>query len=229
MCNAYEQDEGTLPLSFSETRIKLKMPSDGDERPREAYPRLTGMFLRAIEGADDAATLNELEAVNGRFGLVDQKARTLPPGDHKTPAYNNARSETAHQTWPFKLAYQRRCLVPMTAVIEWFGPKGKRTRVRVWRRDGEPLVIAGLWSYSPDIDTGPLHSYCVLTTEPGGDIAGLHERQPVILESEEWRTWLDPDADPTPLYRRRPAGILAWEPAPLAKKTRVPAAGDLFA
>jgi putative SOS response-associated peptidase YedK len=228
MCNAYEQDQGDLPLSFSEVRIKLKMPDDGDgdERPREAYPRLKGKFLRRAAG--EPAALYDLEEVHGRFGLVDEDAVILPPGDHKTPAYNNARSETVARTWPFKLAYRRRCIVPMDAVIEWFGPKGKRTRARVWRQDGEPLIIAGLWNYSPRLIAGALHSYCVLTTEPGGDIQDLHERQPVILEADEWRTWLDPDADPTPLFRKRPAGLLAWAPAPLTKPPRAPAAGDLF-
>src|SRR5580693_10399823 len=104
MCNAYEQDEVRLPLSFSKTRIKLKMPSDGEERPREAYPRLTGKFLRCVAGSDDPASLYELEEIQARFGLVDQMARTLPPDDHRTPAYNNARSETVHNTWPFKPA-----------------------------------------------------------------------------------------------------------------------------
>jgi len=231
MCNAYEQDQGDLPVSFSEVRIKLKMPDDGDggERPREAYPRLKGKFLR--RAADDSAGLYDLEEVHGRFGLVDEDAVILPHSDSKTPAYNNARSETVARTWPFKLAYRRRCLVPMDAVIEWFGAKdkGKRTRARVWRQDGEPLIVAGLWTYSPRLLTGALHSYCVLTTEPGGDIQGLHERQPVILEADEWRTWLDPDADPTPLFRKRPAGLLAWAPAPVTRPPRTPAEGDLFA
>jgi putative SOS response-associated peptidase YedK len=227
MCNAYEQDQGDLPLSFSDVRIKLKMPDQAEARPREAYPRLIGKFLR--RAAHDPAELYDLEEVFGRFGLVDEDAVTLPPGDSKTPAYNNARSETVARTRPFKLAYRRRCLVPMDAVIEWFGAKGKRTRVRVWRQDGEPLIIAGLWTYSPRLVAGALHSYCVLTTEPGGDIAGLHERQPVILEGDEWRAWLDPDADPTPLYRKRPAGLLAWAPAPLTTPPKAPAEGDLFA
>ena len=147
MCNAYEQDQGDLPLSFSEVRIKLKMPDEGETRPREAYPRMNGKFLRRVTG--DPTALYDLEEVFGRFGLVDENAVTLPPGDAKTPAYNNARSETVATTWPFKPAYRRRCLVPMDAVIEWFGAKGKRTRVRVWRQDGEPLIIAGLWNYSP--------------------------------------------------------------------------------
>jgi len=228
MCNAYEQDEGDLPLSFSEVRIRLKTPNAREVRGPEAYPRLNGKFLRRV--TDEPAGLHELEEVYGRFGLVDQNATTLPPSDSRTPAYNNARSEGVATAFPFKFAYRRRCLVPMKAVIEWFGAKGgKRTRVRVWRRDGEPLIIAGLWNYSPRLIGGALHSYCVLTTEPGGDIEGLHERQPVILEADEWRTWLDPDADPTPLYRKRPTGILAWEPAPVAKAARAPAGGDLFA
>jgi hypothetical protein len=50
MCNAYEQDQGGLPLSFSEFRIKLKMPVEGEARPREAYPRLNGKFLRRVVG-----------------------------------------------------------------------------------------------------------------------------------------------------------------------------------
>jgi putative SOS response-associated peptidase YedK len=51
----------------------------------------------------------------------------------------------------------------------------------------------------------------MLTTQPGPDVKGIHDRQFVVLRPEQWRHWLDlsrPEAD---LLRPLPGGSLDLE------------------
>ena len=87
------------------------------------------------------------------------------------------------------------------------------------------MVLAGLWEWwgGPPAAPGPdgagadvpgLLTASVITTAAGPDMP-IHDRQPVILESEDWARWLDPAAqDPaglSDLFVARP-GVLVRHP-----------------
>jgi putative SOS response-associated peptidase YedK len=52
----------------------------------------------------------------------------------------------------------------------------------------------------------------IMTTTPNAEMAELHDRMPVILEQQDWPTWLgETEGDATMLMRPAPDGLLrAW-------------------
>jgi len=70
------------------------------------------------------------------------------------------------------------------------------------------MAIAGIWrtggGNQPD-------AFAMLTTEPGPDVAPIHNRQVVVLPPEEWRAWLDLSVPEDALLHPLPAGSLSVE------------------
>ena len=66
--------------------------------------------------------------------------------------------------------------------------------------------------FAPGPD-GPADSFTILTCEPGEDIKPIHNRQPVILRSNQWADWLNPRVPSAPLLQPSPPGTLAVEQA----------------
>jgi hypothetical protein len=69
------------------------------------------------------------------------------------------------------------------------------------------FCFAGLWRPMPE---GAGEAFTLLTTEPGPDVAPIHDRQMVVLERTDWLAWrvTRPEAE---LLRPLPAGSLAVE------------------
>ncbi len=116
----------------------------------------------------------------------------------------NCRVETCETAATFKGAYQRRrCIVPASAWYEWTGPanlkEGGKTKHRFARTDGKAIWFAGLWDRCTTPDAGEVTSFTILTGPSEGWLGDYHTRAPVILEPEEWGTWLDPAQDAGPL------------------------------
>jgi len=135
-----------------------------------------------------------------RWGLVPWYAE-----DRKGAArLINARAETVETSPAFRTPFQRhRCIVPADAFYEWRRHRDPATgRVvrsepfAVRRDDGELLALAGLWSSWRDPESAArLYTCTILTTDPNGLVARLHDRMPVILDPGDWDAWL---ADGTP-------------------------------
>jgi len=51
-------------------------------------------------------------------------------------------------------------------------------------------------------------AFTLLTTEPGPDVAPIHDRQMVILERSDWSVWLELTGNEADLLRPLPAGSL---------------------
>ena len=103
------------------------------------------------------------------------------------PLIINARSDTVATKPAFREAVRsRRCIVPASGFYEWSeGPKGERLPWYFTRADGAPMALAGLWQRWQDVDT-----VAIVSTEAGQGMAGLHHREPVILEAADWPLWL---------------------------------------
>ena len=69
------------------------------------------------------------------------------------------------------------------------------------------MGIAGLWSEDKD---GAL-SFTMLTTEPGPDIASIHDRQVCVLKPEQWADWLFLTKPEAELLAPLPEGTLVVE------------------
>lgn len=173
----------------------LNLEANDDVRP--TTPQLTAR----LEG--DAWVLEKM-----RWGLVPFWRNGKPLKDTekgKDDGFKlttfNARVETCHAASTFRDAYaKRRCIVPASAWYEWTGDKGAKTKHRFARGDGQPIWLAGLWDRCSTPDAGDFTSFTILTGPSEGWLSEYHSRAPVILESEDWPTWLDPAADPSLLF-----------------------------
>lgn len=131
----------------------------------------------------------------------------------------NARGETLAIRTMFRTAFRRRrLLVPADGFYEWTAKTGPRHKVPHYftRADGEPLAFAGLWEFWRSPEGEERRSATIITTAPGPDMDGIHDRQPVVLEPDTWDRWLDPSlqdrhelegmlhAGPEGLLRHRP-------------------------
>jgi putative SOS response-associated peptidase YedK len=110
----------------------------------------------------------------------------------------NARAETLTTSPAFRAAARRqRCLVPMDGYYEWMAnpEPGAKTPFYMHRRDGSPILVAGLWSvWRPDEASAPILTCTIVTTDAVGGLAGIHNRMPLMLDEHDWDRWLNPDA-----------------------------------
>jgi len=140
-----------------------------------------------------------------RWGLVPPWAKAGSDGspDTKGPMLINARADKVTTSPAFRTsAKSKRCLIPMDGYYEWrvnsdaaAGKKSRKTPFFMYREDGEPLFMAGLWSvWKPAKDAAPLLSCTIITTDAPGQLAQVHDRMPLVMPERDWDRWLDPDA-----------------------------------
>jgi len=55
-------------------------------------------------------------------------------------------------------------------------------------------------------------AFTILTTEPGPDVASIHNRQVVVLDRTDWLPWLDLTRSEAELLRHYRAGALTVAP-----------------
>lgn len=136
-----------------------------------------------------------------RWGFIPAWYKT--PGDG--PLIINARSDTVATKPAFREAIrQRRCILPASGFYEWSpGPNTTRLPWYITRRDGAPLAFAAIWQRWGEIDT-----VAMLTTEAGADMAGIHDREPVILEAPDWPLWLGEAGRGAALLMKPSTGVL---------------------
>jgi putative SOS response-associated peptidase YedK len=213
MCNRYGYlaPVSRLVDAFSQIRIPLVF-KDGaipNIEPREHIrPTETAPIVRPIDRDRPGAGV---ELVDARWWLI--------PFFHRkavkdwTPMCINARAETLSTAATFKEAFKRRrCLVPATHFFEWTGPKGAKQMWRFTKANAEIFCFPGLWDVAQTTD-GRIESFTIVTTAPGPDCAPYHNRQPVVLEPDQWATWLDLGADPAAILKAGPKGVIAVERA----------------
>ena len=125
-----------------------------------------------------------------RWGLVPHWATDAKVANRAF----NARAETVATSPLFADAFRRkRCLVPVDAFYEWNRTAGARQPYAIGREDGEPLVLAGLWSGWRDPAADAVRrTFTIITTTPNETMARIHDRMPVILADDDWATWIDP-------------------------------------
>lgn len=154
---------------------------------------------RYAEGAPPVRQLRLLT-----WGLVPSWAKDTKVGMRMI----NARAESVLEKASFaKAAATRRCLVPAAGWYEWQksptvkDAKGKPRKQPFFthRADGHPIAMAGLYEFWRDKSVKDnddpdawLTTFTIITTEAEPGLDRIHDRQPLILEPEDWATWLDP-------------------------------------
>jgi putative SOS response-associated peptidase YedK len=167
MCNAYEQQVTEAQYRDAIRAADLATSSKREpELPRADDIRIgdMGPVLRAAG--------NGAELILMRFGW--------PAPRPKAPPVFNFRSDNRH------FDQSRRCVIVLSGFYEFTGRKSPKTKHRFRLKESPVMGIAGLWS---EDDDGAL-SFTMLTTEPGPDIAPIHDRQVCILRPDQWAQWL---------------------------------------
>ena len=171
-------------------------PPDPDGK-FDMWPGYTGVMVRrpsARDAGDDA--VGDLEALRGRFGLLPHWAK-----DEKLARHTfNARSETVHEKPSFRDAWRtgQHCIIPAEAIYEPDWRTGKAVATRIARADGEPMGLAGLWSWWRSPAGESVHSFTMLTINADEHALMRHMHKPgeekrmvVVLPQAAFGDWLD--------------------------------------
>jgi putative SOS response-associated peptidase YedK len=140
------------------------------------------------------------------WGLLRWWQRDLKPS---RPIH--VRAETLVQKrGPLARAFvHRRALAPADALYEWKTAEHDKQPGALVRSDGQPMGFAALWEECRLTNWRLVLSFAIATTVANSDIAGLHDRMPVILEPADWPLWLgEVPGDPASLLHPSPAGTL---------------------
>ena len=103
----------------------------------------------------------------------------------------NARAETLTEKPYFRDAFrQRRCLIPANGYYEWRVEAGRKQPYFIRMKGADLFSFAGLWSSwrGPD---GTVESCVIITTAAKEELVEIHDRMPVIIEPDNYDTWLN--------------------------------------
>jgi putative SOS response-associated peptidase YedK len=173
--------------AFSQTRIPVRWPKAAPNlEPRnDIWPTDTAPVVRQTDERYEFAQL--------RWGF--------PPGRPKAGPVINFRSEG--RKFP-----KGRCLVPASHFYEFTGTKSPKTKWKFTKTGEDWFCFAGLWRPMPE---GQGATFTLLTTDPGPDVAPIHDRQMVILNRDDWAAWLDLTRPEAELLKPLPAGSVEVE------------------
>lgn len=135
------------------------------------------------------------------------------------PGPIHARAETVAKLPMFADAFRRRrAIVPATEYYQRRTIGGSRhasngQQYAIYRRDGQPLAIAGLWETFRRSDGEVVRTYCIITVVATGAIAEIHDRMPLVLNEPDWPVWLgEVLGDPVTLLRPPADDVLVLRP-----------------
>ena len=129
----------------------------------------------------------------------------------------NARSETLTEKATFRGLLESRCIVPASAYFEWRKTEdGKKLKNRISIPGMDVFGMAGLTDGE---------RFTIVTCTPAPTIEHIHNRMPVVLDSDAAKRWIDDCeyADVADLLKPYQGELSYEEETPPS-----PAQGDLF-
>jgi putative SOS response-associated peptidase YedK len=173
MCNRFRGLKEWSDIPRSLAKSLLNFPYNPNVAPTEQVPT----FL-AERGQPPATRL-------ARFGI------SLHAKDgKKRPPLLNARTDSLRRGSFKSMLANRRCVIPAEGFYEWREEGGRKQPYFFSRKDGKPVLFAGIWDFS-DVKGEAIPSFAILTDEPNALVAPYHDRMPVVLDDAE--RWLDLD------------------------------------
>ncbi len=126
-----------------------------------------------------------------RWGFIPSWVKEVKPGKPLI----NARGETVAEKPSFRNAMKRRrCLIPADGFYEWQGDvPGKKQPWFIHRPDDGLFAFAGLWEHWMGADGSEIETGVIITTAPNKTIAKIHDRMPVVINPDDYETWLTGD------------------------------------
>ncbi|MCX7304620.1 MAG: SOS response-associated peptidase [Hyphomicrobiales bacterium] len=146
------------------------------------------LLVIAARGREPGSNLPDRRAILARWGLIPAWARNQAD----MPLNINARSETAAEKASFKAAMRhRRVLIPASGFYEW-RRSGKQSQAYWVRpRNGGVVAFGGLMETWSEPGGSEIDTAAILTTAANGDVAGIHDRMPVVIMPDDFDRWLD--------------------------------------
>lgn len=164
MCGRYYVDDETakeIEKVIRDLDRKLKLERIGDIKPSQRAGVIRG---------------------SGEHLIMDQMSWGFPRFDGKGLLIN-ARAESVLERKTFRESVQhRRCVIPAKGFYEWDKSKEKFVYER---KDASVLFMAGCYNWYEDKER-----FVILTTAANPSVAPVHDRMPLILETEEVKDWV---------------------------------------
>jgi len=170
MCNLYR-----MTRTVDEVARLFDVEADrGANFAEEVYPGYPGLVV--AEGRARAMTWGFPLVLRGKQG------QPLKP----KPVTNAREDKLLTGFWRDSFAH-RRCLIPVSALAEAEGAKGRMTRTWYGLPEAEPFAVAGLWR--PTAEWG--EAYTMVMVDGHAQMAEVHDRMPVILAAESAQVWVE--------------------------------------
>ncbi|RDI43074.1 SOS response-associated peptidase [Falsibacillus pallidus] len=119
---------------------------------------------------------NERKAGYIKWGLVPYWVKDMK----KWKPLINARAESIEEKPSYnKLLEKRRMIILADSFYEWSTIDGSKQPYRIQLKEKRPFAFAALWDRNNEDTT-----CTIITTEANEDMAGIHERMPVILKDD---------------------------------------------
>ena len=125
----------------------------------------------------------------GRWSIVPSWSKELKT---KFPTFN-ARSETVAEKASFKASVvSKRALIPARGYYEWHTEGKVKTPHFIGPSEGH-VAFAGLYSWwRANSESEWMLTATILTMPSVPELAGIHDRNPVMLPRDWWDDWLNP-------------------------------------
>ena len=141
----------------------------------------------------------------------------IPEWSVEGKGFINARAETLESKPSFSGPFRRRrCLILADGFFEWRRAGRSKQAFYFQLTDQSPFAFAGIWDRWGKQSS--VTSCAIITTTANEVLEPIHDRMPVILGPESYRTWLDPSTDVASLRE-----LLA--PFPAARMSSHPVSG----
>ncbi|KAN0142145.1 DUF159 domain containing protein [Lactarius tabidus] len=150
-------------------------------------PRTHAPVIRRAQPAEPALIMHSM-----KWGLVPHWSKAEPPNLNTINARAENLEESSGGMWG-SLKGRKRCVVVAQGYYEWLKKGPQRIPHFTRHKDRRLMLFAGLYdSATLDGQSEPLWTFTIVTTAASSDYAWLHDRQPVILTSQDaLDRWLD--------------------------------------
>jgi putative SOS response-associated peptidase YedK len=169
-----------LNKRYQERNLPLNL-ARGEIFPTQEVPVL---LAESDEAIYSLASVNRVKPVAMSWGF--------PAPGGKRQSIINARCETASIKPMFRSSVEKsRLLVPASAYFEWQKmPDGSKQKMRITSNEDELLLMAGLWRLFTNSKGERLLAFVILTRPATSEMTQIHERMPLILNSDLSELWL---------------------------------------
>ncbi len=174
MCGRFTRgvESKTIVTAFEIEAVTAATPPSYNVCPGQAVAAIAGQGPRKLGQV--------------RWGLP------FPGGASGRPVIN-ARAETLADKPMFsRLLADRRCLIVADGFYEWRVEGGRKQPVYIYLKDRRPFGFAALWDRPAAGAAGDMPAGVIVTTQPNGLLAPIHNRMPAILPPKAIVPWLDP-------------------------------------